>query len=771
MVDVADYERAESYLPWHVSKRLFGCEPVQPRWTGDGDRFWYSVRSRDGKRFVLVDPETGGRREAFDHGRLATALAAAAGESVDAGELPLGDLTFTGGGEAVEFEAFGRRWRCELATYQCTQADLDGENELWSPARDRAAFVRDHDLWLRSAETGAETRLTHDGEPGWDYATALPSPLPPAGIKAGRPWPKPGPAVLWSPDGKRLLTHRIDSRTAGRYTLVQSVPTDGTIRPKSFSYVYPLPGEENVAYAEMLVFDAETGRRVEVGVPPLERLYYGTPLPTDAEAGTGRAMWWSEDSSRCYVLRTERGFRKLVLYAVDAETGATRVVVEEEDETPVDPSITVGAPPCVRALGDGAEVLWYSQRDGWGHLYLHDGETGAPVRQLTAGEWAVADVLHVDESRRLVYVLGVGREPGRDPYERLLYQVSLDGGEPVLLTPEAGSHTVSFAPSGRYYVTTRARMDTPPVSELRSTEGETVIELETADLSELLGSGWSFPERFLAKARDGVTDIAGVLIRPSTFDPTRRYPVVDAIYGGPQMNRAPVSFAEIGESFWQAQAIAELGFVVVMIDGLGMPYRSKAYRDVAYRNLADAGLPDHIAALRELAETRPWLDLDRVGIYGHSAGGYASCRAMFAHPEFYRVGVSSAGNHDHRLDKAWWIERYMGLPVGEHYAEQANPAHAANLRGKLLLAHGEMDENVHVASTLAVVNALIEANQDFDLLILPNRPHGFGDDPYFVRRRWDYFVRHLAGAERHRATPSPVPDQFCPSASLSFQIS
>lgn len=746
MMTTADYERAESYLPWHVRKRLFAAS-VQPRWTGHGDMFWYAVTTREGKRFFLVGPDTGTKQEAFDHARLAAALSAASDETVDADALPFDDFTLIGKDEAVEFDAFGRRWRFDLATYQCKQERRDNADELWSPNREQAAFVRDHDLWIRGAATGAETRLTHDGQPGWDYATALPSPLPAAGIKAN-PWPKPGPAGIWSPDGGRLLTHRIDSRAAGTYTLVQSVPTDGTIRPRSISYVYPLPGEQNIPKAELMIFDVETGERIEVGVPPLDRLYYGTPMPMDAEAGRGRVMWWSEDGARCYVLRTARGFGTLTLYEIDAATGATRVLVEEEDETPVDPGIIVGAPPNIRVLAGGTEVLWYSQRDGWGHLYLYDAGTGELVRQLTSGDWVVVDVLHVDESERLVYATAVGREPGRDRYEWLLYRIPLDGGEPTLLTPGEGSHSVSFSPSGRWFVTTRSRIDTAPVTELRSTTGETVVHpLEAADLSGLTAGGWTFPERFTAAARDGATPISGILIRPSTFDPARRYPVIDAIYGGPSMNRAPVSFAEIGDSFWQAQAIAELGFVVVMVDGLGMPYRSKAYRDVAYRNLADAGLPDHIAALRQLAETRPYLDLDRVGIYGHSAGGYASCRAMFAHPDFYRVGVSSAGNHDHRLDKAFWIERYMGLPVGEQYAEQANSAHAANLRGKLLLAHGELDENVHPASTLAVVDALIKANQDFDLLILPNRPHAFGTDPYFVRRRWDYFVRHLAGQE------------------------
>jgi dipeptidyl-peptidase 4 len=747
MVTLTDYKRAESYLPSHVNKRLFAAS-VRPRWTGSGDRFWYAARMRDGKRFVLVDPDSGSKEDVFDHEQLASALSTASGQSVDADALPFGDITLTGKDKGVEFNAFGQRWQCDLAAYRCSQVDVDDPDELWSPQHDRAAFVRDHDLWIRRAATGVETRLTHDGRPGWDYATALPSPLPAAGVKTANPWPKPGPAGIWSPNGRRLLTHRIDSRTAGTYTLVQSVPTDGTIRPRSFDYIYPLPGEENIATAELMVFDVETGGRIEVGVPPLDQLYFGTPLPMDAEAGRGRSMWWSEDGARCYVLRTARGYRKVTLYEIDAATGGTRVLVEEEDETPVDPGITLVGSPNIRVLAGGTEVLWYSQRDGWGHLYLYDAGTGELIRQLTSGPWVVVEVLHVDESARFVYIVAVGREPGRDRYERLLYRVPLDGGEPVLLTPGEGSFSVSFAPSGRWFVTTSSRIDTPPVTELRRAEGEAVARtLETADLSELTANGWTFPERFTATARDGVTEISGILIRPSTFDPARRYPVIDSVYGGPGMNRAPVSFAEAGDSFWQAQAIAELGFVVVMVDGLGMPHRSKAYRDVAYRNLADAGLPDHITALRQLAETRPYLDLDRVGIYGHSAGGYASCRAMFAYPDFYRVGVSSAGNHDHRLDKAWWIERYMGYPVGTHYGEQANPAHAANLRGKLLLAHGEMDENIHPASTLAVVNALVEAGKDFDLLILPNRSHAFGNDPYFVRRRWDYLVRHLAGVE------------------------
>jgi dipeptidyl-peptidase-4 len=698
-----DYARAESFLPWHVRSRVFGAG-IHPRWESD-DRFSYDVATREGKRFVSVDPATGSR-EVSD-------------------SPPYADPTPDGDASVVR-----------------------------SPDGRRVAFVRDHDLWVRDVATGAEVALTHDGEESRPYATRLPSPLVAAGLLPRDSEPQDRPVVLWSPDSSRLLTHRLDSRGAGEFTLVQSAPPDGAVRPRRFTYAYPLPGDEVVPTALLLVVDVEQATVTPLDLPAAELLYYGTPLPTDPNPRGARSIWWHGDGARCFVLRSARGNRTLTLWEVDAATGATRVLVEETDETPVDSNLTVSGTPNVRVLADGAQVLWYSHRDGWGHLYLHDLPAGT-VRQVTAGPWAVADVVHVDEAGRVVYVTALGREPGRNPYDRLLYRVPLDGGEPELLTPVDGSHLVSMSPSGKYFVATRARVDTVPVTELRrAADGSLVVTLETVDVADLTGAGWIFPERFTATARDGRTEITGILIRPTNFDPDVRYPVVDAIYGGPQTNQAPGSFAEVtqerGAGFWQAQAIAELGFVVVMVDGLGMPYRSKAFRDVSYGNLADAGLPEHILALRELAKTRPYLDLDRVGIYGHSAGGYASCQAMLAHPDFYKVCVSSAGNHDHRQDKAWWVERYMGWPVGEHYREQANRTLAHRLEGKLLLIHGEMDENVHVASTLALVDALVEANKDFDLLILPNRTHACGNDPYFVRRRWDHFVRHLAGG-----TPPP----------------
>ena len=379
---------------------------------------------------------------------------------------------------------------------------------------------------------------------------------------------------------------------------------------------------------------------------------------------------------------------------------------------------------------------------------------------MTSGAFNVSQIAHVNEAEGWVAFMAVGREPDRDPYLNHLYRVSLDDGEPDLLTPEDADHTVRFSPTGKHFVDIFSRTDVPPVTNLRSASGELVLEIERADIAPLLGTGWTAPERFTAKGRDGTTDVYGVIIRPSGFDPDacNRYPVIDYIYGGPQVNVAPTTFTDAtpftdpfrqgrGSGFWQAQAIAELGFVVVMVDGMGMPGRSRAYHDVSYRNLGDAGLPDHIAAIRQLGDREPALDLSRVGIYGHSAGGYASAHAILAHADFYKVCVSSAGNHDHRLDKASWVERYMSPEVGPHYDEQANRSLAANLSRQAPAGPRRNGRERPPGFTLALVDALIKANKDFDLLIVPNRPHRLDNDPYFLRRRWDYFVRHLLGVE------------------------
>ncbi len=738
------YVRAERLLAANAAK-LTSDLVIRPNWIGESDRFWYRWKSLTGVEFMLVDPATGERRPAFDHSQLAAALSQATGTPCAAAHLPFDEIEFLDEGGSIGFEidldGKGERWSIDLESYSCTrigESPAVARDVLRSPDDQWEAFTRDHNIWARSVASGEERAITTDGTEKNDYGEHLLSPLTTGGIDH-----PPPPFIKWSPDSGKLLFCRVDQREAPQFHLVQSVPKDGSVRPVLHSFAYPLPGDEVLPLAYLHCADLTSGAVTALDTDPIEIQYHGPPV-------YGDGLCWSADSETIYFLRQGRGYFRIDLSIIDAETGAARIAISEESSTGIDPSVWRGTSN-VRAFADGSRVIWYSQRDGWGHLYLYDAENGSLIRQLTAGDCEVSNVEHVDEAAGLVYFTAMGREANRDPYYGHLYRVSLEGGEPELLTPEDADHTITFSPAGCCFIDSYSTVDQAPVILLRAADGSTICELERADISALEATGWRKPERFKTKARDGSTDVYGVLFRPSGLDPEAQYPVIDYIYGGPQAIQAPAAFTDAArerdKNFWEAQSLAELGFLVVMIDGLGMPGRSKAQHDHSYRNLPDNGLPDHIAAMRQLADRYDYLDISRVGIFGHSAGGYASCRAMFAYPDFFKVAVSSAGNHDHRLDKATWVERYMGLPVGEHYVFSANQNHAENLKGKLLLIHGDMDENVHVASTMVVVDELIKANKDFDLLIMPNQPHSCTAHPYFVRRRWDYFVQHLLGVD------------------------
>lgn len=736
---VEDYARAESFLPWQMETRVPG-EVTEIAWLPGSPRYRFKLSTQEGWRYRIADASAGTEhQDAFDHEGLAAALVEATDEKVDPSRLKPTRIDYRGADD-LEFDFNDARWRWDGS--ELRQFSEEDQFGVRSPDGTKIAFNRDHDLWVREVATGIERRLTCGGKEGSFYGAVLPSPLRAAGLPgAGQPWKDT--KVLWSPDSSRLLTHRIDTAGAGTITMSLSTPRSGSIRPEAVEYFYPLPGDDPLPTATLVLIDLASDDSTPVDIAPLELYYYGSPIP--GPDSSSRNMWWRQDGSSLYLLRLFRGDRHATLYEIGAD-GSSRVIVDEEAETPVDSNLSTSGPVNHRTIEDQDLTLWYSQRDGWGHLYTYRTSTGTLLNQLTSGEWAVADVLHVGDG--YVYFTAVGRNVSEDPYIRRLYRVRLDGSsaEPELLTPQDGSHEVSFAPDGGYFISTWSKVDRAPVAELVRSSGESVGVIAEVDLSALTESGWQFPERFSAPSRDGRTRVYGVIVRPTNFDPDKSYPVIDSIYGGPQMNQAPVGLTETAR-IWAAQAIAELGFVVVLIDGLGMPYRSKEFRDVSYRNLGDAGLPDHISAMRDLKVRYPNLDLDRVGTFGHSAGGYASTHAILAHPEFYKVCVSGAGNHDHRTDKAWWIERYQGWPVGDHYIEQANRTLAGRLQGKLLLIHGEADENVPVASTLSLADALIAADKDFDLLILPNRSHACGSEPYVIRRRWDYFVRHLAGQE------------------------
>ena len=742
---LADYQRAVTFLPGNADRLVLNAR-LQPSWLPDSERFYYIRQRPDGREFVLVDPIGKTRGLAFDHTRVAAGLGKATGHAYTQFTLPFDRFVIVNNGGAIRFDVKDDQWTCQLVTGECSRTaqataltEPATRGEVLSPDGRWAAFLRNHNLWVRAVgSTTREIQLTTDGTENNDYASHFGgSTTFVTEVVEGRPI---APEVMWSPDSTRLLTYRLDQRNVSEMHLLQSVPPQG-VRPRLFSYRYPLPGDPNVGLAHLMVFDVERNKRTVLDADP-QMVLLEDPIRMNA-------VWWGLDNQTIYYLQWARGYKALTLGAADVQSGSVRSVIDERASTPVAVSPNNhGSEPLIRVLGRGSEIIWYSERDGWGHLYLYDGKTGALKNQITRGEWAVRAIARVDEGARWVYFTAGGRETGQDPYEIRLYRIRLDGQDLQLLTPEEGNHTVTFSPSGKFLVDAWSRINTPPVTVLRSAEGprvDRIGKLEQADISALLATGWRAPEPFRVKALDGATDLYGVIYRPSNFDPTKRYPVIEDIYPGPQNIKAPKSF-EIASP---DQALAELGFIVVKLDGMGGPFRSVAFHLASYGRLGQGGdLANHVAGIRQLAERYPYLDLDRVGIFGHSGGGFASTRAILAYPGFYKVAVSSSGNHDQRGFVAQWGERWQGLPDGDNYLEQVNAALAANLKGKLLLAYGDMDDNVPPALTLQLIHALIKANRDFDLIVMPNRNHaGVLRDHYFWRRRWDYFVRHLLHVE------------------------
>jgi dipeptidyl aminopeptidase/acylaminoacyl peptidase len=732
-LDASAYQTAERLLRHNRDGLVLG-DRISPQWIDGGARFWYAVDSSAGRRFVLVDPEAGTREPAFDHGRLATALAAASGRDVDPAALPFGAVAPTG--EAVEFDAFGAHWRCSLDGYVCEKAaggPPGNPLEVPSPDRKSVVFRRDHDIWARSLEDGREWALTSDGDADRDYG-AGPDFFMYSGMLKKIGLPHAPPAVSWSPDSTRVLTHRTDQRGVRRTHLVESMPDDGGA-PRLLTRRQPFPGDDRLPLAELVVLD----------------LAEGTAVPARAEPPAMPVMspifmkwaWWAEDGSAIYYLSRPRDVRTLRLHRLDPGTGEVTTVLTETGDTRVEPSQQPAQRPMVRILSGGKELLWYSQRDGWGHLYLYDAHSGEPRGQVTSGQWAVQEILHVDEARRVVYFVASGLVAS-DPYRRSVCRAGLDGSGFARITDDDLDHVAVVPENGEYFIDSASTTDSPPSATVRGWDGRVIVELERADITRLTETGWTPPERFRVKAADGRTDIYGVLYRPHGFDPGRRYPVLDHSYPGPQVNRVSPSF-DPGFFGHDAEAAAALGFVVMAVDGRGTPGRSKAFHDASYRRLADAGgLADHVAALEQLAVTRPWMDLDRVGIFGHSGGGFAAVRAMLDFPDVFKAGVSEAGPHDNRYYTLGWGETYDGPYDEETYARASNVDIAGRLEGNLLLIHGGLDDNVSPHLTLRLVDRLIAADKDFEMLIIPGAEHMFfGYESYVARRRWDFLVRHL----------------------------
>jgi dipeptidyl-peptidase 4 len=731
-----DYGRAEQFLTWNAMRHVYH-DQVTPVWYADSTRFWYRVHTRSGFRFMTVNPAAGTRAPLFDNARLAAALSVAADSAIDPVKLP-----FT----TIRFRVGTRGFRCELPAHRCAPADTLAPRTryLRSPDGRWDAFVSGHNLWVRPAAGGDSVQLTADGVEGWSYGQPALRP----GQRRNRQLP--APAAVWSPDSRRLAVERFDERGMGTFDVTSMTP----VRPETWRYPYALPGDSVVGTSTWYVADVPARSVVPVRAAPEPTMSLFAFGP-----GVTARLQWGAGSDRVWLTRVTRGPKKVTLLSADAATGETRTVLADSAATYVAGSIDLlgagqSGVPNWRVLRSG-EVLWFAERDGFGHLYRH-GPDGALRAQLTRGPWVVVALLGVDEAAGRVYFTAKGREAGRHPDYVHLYSVGLDGAGLTLLSPEDANHVVRPVPTGRYFVDAWSTVAAPPVIVLRGADGRVVTELERADIADLLATGWKPGEVFMAKARDGVTDIWGVMWKPADFDPARTYPVIDHIYPGPLIspvtkdffpNREPFTYAMAG----QQQALAQLGFVVVAIDGLGNTGRAKGAYTSVYGRMQDHGLPDHVAALRQLAMRVPQLDLARVGIYGHSGGGFASTAAVLQYPDFFRVAVSTAGNHDNRTYYHGWGERFQGLLVRDtvaktdNFAPAANRTHASRLAGRLFLIHGDLDDNVHPAHTIGLVDALVKANRTFDLLVLPDADHNLTQHPYVIRRTWDYFVQHLLG--------------------------
>ena len=768
-VTVADYQRAEQMLNKNIAAKLLNAS-IDPIWLPDGDHFWYRHQSAAGWDFVAVDPQTGNKSSAFDHTLLAASLSKLLGMPIDGKHLALDDLTFADPKAArISFHAGGHDVACVLATAACDAKPTVREDSLSATSPDGrfTVFARNDNLWLKGAKSAKPRQLTKDGEPHFSYGK-MPDAALLRVLSQTKGFALPLYGVDWSPDSRHIVVTRVDERRVPDYYFLQLAPYNGDRRPKPVTVRSALSGETDLGASEVSVIDVASGaaRKLAVGAGGLSGTHY-----------------WDPTGSRFMVMQGGDYSRKETLYEVTVVTGVARAVLSEESKTFLQISPLEYDEQALRFLPASNEMIWFSQRDGWNHLYLVDIATGAIKAKITQGDWDVQNILRVDTKARRIYFTGAGRVPGENPYWRHLYSANFDGTDLKLLTPEPADHVfpgavnaelaqllkgivpltspILLSPSGRYLIDTYSTVESAPVSVLKRCDGSAIATLETADASAAFAAGYTPPKAFTAKAADGKTDLYGFLVLPANFNPDRKYPVVDAIYNGPQVVTTPHNFAGAMSALFMgdAHAFAQLGFVVVVMDGRGTPMRSKAFQDYIYNNMQEFGLEDHVVAIKELAATRPYMDIDRVGLYGHSFGGYTTMKGILGYPDFFKVAAASAGPYD--LYGMYSLDAFFAPPIYKNGATRpAGPGdrptnwgainltqQAGRLKGKLMLAFADLDENAYPAVSARMVNALIAANKSFDLVYMPNRSHSFDDEPYFIRRRWDFFVRNLLGAE------------------------
>ncbi len=766
-----EYEKAET-----VAQRIDGLTIdliESSNWLA-GNRFAYRKTVDGGGMFYIADVNTREKKPAFDHARIAAALTSITRKDYAAATLPFRTYTFADNERAIDISIDSLRYRCSLVDYSCaaisspTAAGMGGRGgragggggggggvgalrqvfggglygsdggrsatvpPRLSPDRKKEAFVRDHNIWIRDVVSKQTTQLSLDGAEGNAYDIQ---------------------SISWSPNSQVIAAYRVIPGFQRQIHYVQSSPSD-QLQPKLISRLYSKPGDE-LDKPQPVIFNVETGKQTNVSNELFPNAY------------TMSALRWRQDGRAVHFEYNQRGHQAFRVIEIDPASGVARAVVNEEAKT----FITYSSKRYRYDIADGRETIWMSERDGWNHLYRLDGSTSAVKNQITKGNWVVRGVDLVDTVANQIWFRASGVNANQDPYFIHYYRINIDGSGLTALTSENGNHSVSFSPDRAYYSDTWSRVDMPPVTVIKRTSDQSVVlEVEKANAAPLFAAGFRAPEPFVAKARDDSTNIYGIIVRPSNFDAKRKYPVIEYIYAGPHDSFVPKSWGiPVG-----MQAQAELGFIVVQIDGMGTSNRSKVFHDVAWQNIGDGGFPDRIKWHKAVAAKYSNYDVTRVGIYGGSAGGQNSTGALLFHPDFYKVAVSFVGCHDNRMDKIWWNEQWMGWPIGPHYSRSSNVDNAWRLQGKLLLIVGEMDENVDPASTYQVANALIKANKSFDLFVFPNGDHAAGRRgdlaPYGNRKQWDYFVQHLHDVpppNRNVATAPTTPPKI--GGDLSYE--
>jgi dipeptidyl aminopeptidase/acylaminoacyl peptidase len=743
---LADYQRAMSLREKYDGLAIHTADA--PRWIEKTSRFYYRRTVKGGHEWMLVDGASRDKRPAFDHARLAEAITGATKRKATAVELPFNNFTFVDGEKTIEFTlgtpggrgagggGAGRGgaadtppWRCSLDTYTCRQQparagrggrggrgrgglagpvhpefDINGAEPQRSPDGKFEALIRNYNVGIRETGSREVTLLSTDGSEGGYFDPD---------------------SLVWSPDSQKLAVFKVRPGHRRFVHFVESSPED-QLQPKHSTMQYAKPGD--VLDVEVpVLFNVSSKKRLDIDTALFPNAY-------DVQR-----LNWRKDSAAVTFEYNQRGHQLYRVIEIDAATGKPRALISEEPKT----FFCYSGKRFRQDLEETKEIIWMSERGGWNHLYLYDSATGAVKNQITKGDWPVRSVVSVDEKARQIYFSASGMYPGKDPYFVYYYRINFDGTGLVTLTPGEGNHTATLSPDRKLLVDTWSRVDAAPMTQLRSgADGSLLSTLETGDIGALKAAGWKPPEVFVAKGRDGKTDIWGVIYRPSNFDASKKYPVIENIYAGPQSSFVPKNF----QAYNQMQAQAEVGFIVVQIDGMGTSNRSKAFHDVAWRDLKDAGFPDRILWHKAVAAKYPYYDITRVGLYGTSAGGQNALGGLLFFPDFYKAAVASAGCHDNRMDKIWWNEQWMGWPIGEHYAASSNVDNAHRLQGKVLLVVGEMDNNVDPASTYQVVDQLIKNNKEFDLLVIPGAGHTNGG-AYGEHKRFDYFTRHLLGVK------------------------